>query len=83
VPEATRSRTTSDAWPTSKVPFAPEAAGQRCHSARHVSAGDKLQIKYLYTVNDCNNPVAMYSVWDLGSYGMFGQYLPTYQPPYK
>jgi hypothetical protein len=52
----------------------PKVEGRRHRGRTHVSARDRPQIKCLQTVNDCNNYVTMYSVWDLRS-------SPFYPPP--
>jgi hypothetical protein len=47
---------------TLKVSSTSKATGQRRHDIRHVSVADRLRIKCLQIINDCNNPITIHSV---------------------
>jgi hypothetical protein len=61
---------TPKAQPTPKPLSAPEVARRRHQGNRHASAADRSRIKCLQVVNDYNDPMTMYSVWDLGQLGV-------------
>jgi hypothetical protein len=61
---------TPETQSTPKVPSVSEATGQRHHDTRHVSVADRLRVKCLEVVIHYNDPMTMYSVWNLGRLGV-------------